>query len=170
MRHLLALGATALLTGCGTPSLDIDGRATAAVKKKLENQFGQSTMTIRTFTQRGDETVEVAGAVCQAKNSLVSFSGVKTPAVVTLPTYMQAERFADRGKPEALRGSCTLGSQTWPFVLEASSAAGNVTTSQGATYDPNTGLYSNPTSTRLTSRLSSTLPWSYRYLELGKAQ
>jgi hypothetical protein len=154
---LLALAACQV-----TPGLPVNDAITASVQRSTDNEFDRTTMIIRSY--RADEngdTQEIAGAVCSGRNGLVSFRNAITPAAVRMPTYLQADRFANRGRPPALSVSCRLDGQTARVVVQAMSQAGNTTTTGTGVYNPNTGTTTTPVTTRLDGRLSSTLPWFY---------
>lgn len=162
MRFCTSLLILSLVSGCGTPALDLNDPIAARVAREPSNTFGSSAVILRSFKVNDEKKkVEFGGAQCSGRNALVSFSGVMTPANIKLPTYLQAERFSNRGKPPPLKISCRYGKKVVKFDLDPTSSIRNVTTSSGAQYNPQTGVYSNPTVTHLTGRLSPTLPWRY---------
>lgn len=129
---------------------------------KLSNEYNWTVSTIRSYrTNAEGKKVEVPGAICSGSNGVVKFSRAVTPAVVNLPTYLQAERFPKNGRPPALRGRCVYNGKSLPFTLEVTSSVSNVSTTSGGTYNAQTGHYTSSTVTHLNSRLSSTLPWHY---------
>lgn len=100
---LLALGA------CVKP-MEITTKPVAASYAKgfdAARVSGSTTATMRSFVNEK----EVSGAKCVARSNEVSVSYI-TPAKVILPTFTQSGKFAERGRPSALRVECKLGSQT----------------------------------------------------------
>ena len=161
MRTAVGLIAVLLLMGCAA-GLDYNPSVTASIKQRPENQFSLAATVIRSTRVNADgKTEQFGGAICSGGNALVSFSGLVTPAVVQMPSYLQAERFKSKGKPPALTVTCRAEGKTARFTIEPTAAVDNVTTTSGGTFNETTGTYSQPTNTRLTSRLSSTLPWRY---------
>lgn len=159
MRGLLI--SVVALAGC-TTSLPMSDLVHADRYRSLDHEYSSSVFTVRSFAQDADgNRVEVAGAVCSARNAVAGFRNVQTPAQVQMPAFLQAERYDNRGKPPILKGSCSYNGATQAFAVEATSAVPNVSRSLGGTYNSTTGIYSNPTSIRLNRRLSSTTPWRY---------
>ncbi|MGV6839035.1 MAG: hypothetical protein ACWA40_02450, partial [Planktomarina sp.] len=113
-----ALGICAvLLAGC-TTSLPLNDLAQSDRYRSLSHEFGTSVMIIRSYAMDAEgNKVEVAGAKCTARNKLVGFRNVETPAKVAVPTFLQAERYDNRGKPPVLTGSCTYNGQKQTFTL-----------------------------------------------------
>lgn len=166
MKRIMILTAMAL-AAC-TPTSDLNPPSDVTRYKSLQNEFQTNRVVIRSFVKNeSGKKVEASGAVCSARNSLVGFRNVVTPAVVELPTFLQGERFPNRGKPPVLNGHCTIGDKKIELVLDPTSEVGNATRTSGGSFDPNTGIYSNPRTTELTSRLSPTLPWYYPSITLN---
>ncbi|KAB7610400.1 hypothetical protein F9L33_13950 [Amylibacter sp. SFDW26] len=162
MRYLTSLCVLSLISGCAVPALELNAPVTARVAKQPTNSFRNSPVILRSYKVNDEgKKVEFSGAQCSGRNAFVSFSKASTPANIQLPTYLQGERFANRGKPPALKVSCKYGKTENKFILEPTSAVGNVTVSSGTQYNYQTGVYSNPSVTHLTGRLSPTLPWRY---------
>lgn len=161
MRYYLTIGFILSLTSCVTSDLEVNQYVNASKHGNAPNVFKSSSSTVRSYAVNSEgKKVEVSGAQCSARNRLVGFN-VKTPAVVTLPTFLQGDRFHERGKPPLIRGKCRYNGKTVVFTIEPSSAVDHTTEFGTGTYNPSTGTYINPTVTRLTGRLSSTLPWAY---------
>lgn len=161
MRMFASLFAVCGLIGC-TAGLELNPPVTAALKTRPENQFSLTPTVIRSTRVNAEGKSErFGGATCSGGNAWVSFSGLVTPAAVQMPSYLQAERFKNKGKPPALTVTCRAEGKTTRFTIEPTADIENVTTTGAGTYSQSTGTYSQPTSTRLTSRLSSTLPWRY---------
>ena len=163
MRKVTYIAALSVLTACaGTPPLETSGPQPVRIKQAKDNQFSNKNISIRSYRTAEDGTkVEVPGAVCSGQNVWFALPAISTPAVVQMPTFLQGERFANRGLPPELTVACKLDGKTIKTVLTASSTAQNMTTSSAGYYDAQTGNYSNPTTFHLTARLSSTLPWVY---------
>ena len=162
MRHYNALWILTLVSACGVQALDINKPTAARVTHGPENSFGSSAIILRSFKVNDEgKKVEFGGARCSGKNGLVAFSGVMTPASITVPTYLQAERFSNQGKPPPIKVKCRYEKKDVKFEIIPTSSASNVTTTSGGQYNAQTGTYINPSVTHLTGRLSSTLPWRY---------
>ena len=161
-RPTFVLACLGALAGCDAPGIELASDVSARTKSRTGNEYNPIKTEIRSFRAGPDgKQVEFGGAVCSGSNAHVSFSGLVTPGVVTLPTYLQADRFANRGQPPALTVTCRAEGKTVNVNLSASNGRSNQTTYSGGQYNAATGTYSNPQSTRLNSRLSSTLPWYY---------
>lgn len=157
----VAAAAAAVLTAC-VPALELNEPVAATVTSRAESQFQTAPFTIRSYTLDAEgEAVEFAGAVCSGRSRGVSFRNVATPAVIVAPTYLQAERFADRGRPAPLRITCRANGETITFDHAASDQRGNGSSTVGGVYNASSGTYGTATITSLDSRLSSTLPWYY---------
>lgn len=162
MRMFVSLIAMCGLIGCAE-GLEFNPPVTASIKQRPENLFSLTPTVIRSTRVNAEgKTERFGGATCSGGNAWVSFSGLVTPAAVQIPSYLQAERFKNKGKPPALTVACRAEGKTVRFTIEPTADVENVTTTSGGTFNEATGTYSQPTNTRLTSRLSSTLPWRYR--------
>lgn len=156
-----------LLTGC-VETLPMNQTVNASTRRTVEHQFATSGSVVRSFrTNAEGKRVEVGGALCSGKNAWVAFSNAVTPIVVTLPTYLQGERFPERGKPPPLEITCKLDGKTVRFAAAASSIVSHTTTYGAGTYNAATGTYSQPKTTHLTGRLSPTLPWTYGHIDVA---
>ncbi|MEM6307984.1 MAG: hypothetical protein AAF701_08365, partial [Pseudomonadota bacterium] len=143
-----------------TPPMELNPESPARTYGSADNEYRSAVVTLRSFnTNAKGDRVEFAGARCTGRNAVVGFKNVITPGQITLPAYLQAERYENRGKPPALKGSCTYDGTSVDFTLDPTSAVGNVVTSGTGYYNAATRVYSTPTTSRLTSRLSPTLPW-----------
>ena len=155
------------VSGCGTSSLPVNETFTARQRATLGNEFETNSTLIRSFKiNEAGERIEIEGAVCTASNALVSVRNVSTPARVSTPMYLQAERFSKRGKPPALNWRCSYQGKVVKLTSEASSGRGHTISYGASTYNAATGTYSQPTSLALTGRLSTTLPWAYPNIEV----
>lgn len=160
MRHTV-LASLIFLAAC-VDTLPMNQTVNGATRRAVEHQFATAGSVLRSYRTYADgKRVEVGGALCSGRNSWVSFRNAVTPVVVTLPTYLQAERFSDRGKPPPLEITCKLDGKTVRFTAAASSIVSHTTTYGPGTYNAATGTYAQPVSTELTGRLSPTLPWTY---------
>lgn len=167
IRYCVSILMLPLISGCGIQALTLNDPVVAHVARKPENTFGGSSIILRSYKVNDEKKrVEFSDAKCSGRNALVSFSRVTTPAHITLPTYLQAERFSNHGKPPPIKVSCKYGKKVIKFDLNPTSSTNNVTTASGGQYNPQTGVYSNPSVTQLTSQLSSTLPWRYSSAEI----
>lgn len=155
------------LTACVKPLLPVDESYSANRRATVGNEFESHSTLIRSFTTGEDgERIEVAGAVCSASNAMLSVTKVKTPALVEMPMYLQADRFKKRGKPPALNWRCSYQGKLAKIVTEAASGRSHKVVYGAATYNSTTGTYSQPQTVHLTGRLSSTLPWGYPHVEV----
>ena len=157
------------VVGCGptVELLKLNDAIQAAEVAKAENSFGETYITLRSFrTDDAGEKIEFAGAKCSGRNELISFKGAVTPVRVKVPTYLQGDRFDDRGKPADLRITCKYEGETLTNLLEALSGVQNRLISGTASFNPSTGIYSQPQTVVLSGRLSSTLPWVFPNLNI----
>ena len=149
------------LVACDT-SAPLSSDAQVRVVKKAENQFNTAQTVIRAFATGDDgKLVEVTGVRCDLQSGWVRVRGMSVPGAVALPTYLQAERFADRGRPPNMTGTCIYKGRKIPVLIQPSAARSNQSTTQSTGYNATTGTYGTATTTRLTRKLSSTLPWYY---------
>jgi hypothetical protein len=166
IRLLLSFGALSLVSACNT-TLETNGQETAQVLRSQDHQFENSIIIVRSFTTGSDsKNVEVAGATCSGKNAWIALANFTTPAQISVPSYLQGDRFADRGKPPALNLKCRYNGKELNSSLIPQNARGNVSRSSGGQYNAQTGTYSNPSVVSLTSKLSPTLPWYYPSLAI----
>ena len=149
-----ALAALAFAVGCDSAP-DLGAPSRVDIISRAENQYQTRDMVIRAYvTYAAGKEAEVTGARCTLSSGLVRARSLVTPGVAKVPTYLQGARFANRGKPPALTGTCSVNGRSTPVRSEATSAVRNTSvqsTSQSGT----------TTSTRLTSRRLPTLPWYY---------
>lgn len=161
MTRRAALTTCFLLAAC-VETLPMNQTVNGSTRRAVEHQYATAGSVLRSYhTNAEGKRVEVAGALCSGRNAWVSFRNAVTPVVVTLPTYLQAERFSDRGKPPPLEITCKLNGKTVRFAAAASSIVSHTTTYGAGSYNAATGTYAQPVSTELTGRLSPTLPWTY---------
>lgn len=150
--------AAGFLAACST-SMDVSNTAEAKLRKTVPNAFDSYDQTLRAYQKVGGKRSEIAGAVCSLKNDILSLPSVTTPSTVRMPSFLQADRFANRGKPPKLAMLCKFNGQSKSFTVEATSQVTNQTTQQSVAYG--NGYVGTASTTRLTGRLSSTLPWRY---------
>lgn len=162
MRFSTSLLIVSLVSGCGLESVDANAVVVAHVTRSPSNSFESSNMTLRSFkTSDAGRKTELIGVECSGKNALVSFSKVAPPVVIKFPTYLQAERFPNRGKPPPIKISCKYNNRVVSFDLKPTSATRNVRVNTYGAYNAQQGTQSNTSVKYLTSKLSSTLPWRY---------
>lgn len=158
MKRLIGVALLAL-AACADTSIPLSETVNAGIKSRADNQFNPRTTIIRSFrTNEKGKRVQVGGAVCSGSNARISFSNVVTPGRVSIPSYLQADRFTDRGQPPAIALRCELEGKTVRQTWEPSAQV------KDGSSDSTTCIKGNCTSVRtikLTSKLSSTLPWFY---------
>ena len=111
------------LAACAEPALDIQSAPLSAeVKRSVQNErIGAYTRhAVRTYTvdpATGAQT-EIAGAVCTLQSAELTLR-VISPATVDLPSFVQRERFPNRGKPDNLTVTCRSDGIAGAQAIEA---------------------------------------------------
>jgi hypothetical protein len=142
-----------------TPSLPPTD-LTLVAKLPSERMFGKGASRVRVLARdaSGAKT-RVAGATCRLSSKELR-GQVVSPGVVRYPTFIQAKRFPERGRPGALEVTCTAGEKSGrvvvaPTVPSSRGGPGLLTTTQTA---------SGPVTTQTVGfggALRSTYPWVY---------
>ena len=163
MRRWLSLAGLAVLAACGTsPALDLRPVSDVRLLSNPEHSFGRNVVTVRSFAMDAEgNRVEIAGAQCRLRSAWFSVAPLVTPGQFVAPNYLQAERFAERGRPPAISGTCTFDGKRVAVRSDPTVQRLNSTDSGVPAYNAQTGQTVTPTTTTLTSRLSSSLPWFY---------
>lgn len=80
--------------------------------------IGQQSLEVRTFRKTAEGRKEVTGVPCTLRAPEFS-AKVVTPQRVSLPSFLQGDRFPNRGRPGAVTVTCTDGKTLMAVAFEA---------------------------------------------------
>lgn len=153
---ILALVPVALLLGaCGTPRMDITQPAASAgvIQGVSSERVADATrMTVRTFTMREGESVEVSGLACQMRSEEL-FTTFSSPSYVNVPRFVQSPRFENRGRPTPLLIRCEGDGLSGAVSVDGENKQVSTAT--------NAGIGGAILTTMVTAAVASSTPWKF---------
>ncbi|MCP4181898.1 MAG: hypothetical protein GY761_01045 [Hyphomicrobiales bacterium] len=139
-------------------TIQIESQPTIASYKEAfptSRVAGKTVIIVRTNTGYQKEQQEVAGAKCTMESEEIYASFV-SPAKITVPTFSQRSKFANRGRPSPLRVECHIDGKFGVNSLTANDKEVSVAT--------NAGIAGAVVSLLVSGAIASATPWRYAQL------
>jgi hypothetical protein len=169
LRPVATMGlAASVLSACYTP-LEMSGPAKTASLRNgppQERVLGTASSYIRTYHINAEgERVEIGGAQCTVRSAHFS-AKVVSPQEVVYPSFLQADRFKDRGNPGPVKVICKGSGKSGELTVQATPANMSMGVAQTQVYaqysDGTTSLAGGSfTAPMYSKQLASSYPWKY---------
>ncbi|EBA13763.1 hypothetical protein [Roseobacter sp. CCS2] len=162
-RVLFCASALVAIAACAGTSLPVSGTPVAMIQSRAVDSgqtIGGSTTLIRTFAaDAAGDVVEVSGVTCRLRSDQFT-AQVITPQFVTYPNFLQASRFANRGRPDPLVVTCRNGDKAGTQVVTAVTQGGPGSRTTNSTSTSGTTTVSTAF-VPLTGNIASSYPWTF---------
>lgn len=158
---ILLLAAGLALAAC-QPAQQIASKPVKASLRKTvpaEQMLGRTSVVVRTYKKEADgSTSEVTGAKCTLRSRELA-AQVTTPQIVNYPVFLQAARFANRGKPGNMVVTCKVAGMTGTKTIAA--FAGVPSKSNSSTSFVNGQAVTTSSYGLHGKQLATSQPWGY---------